>query len=86
MTDDLIHSALTHGGSLLAGGSVSAWVVRFLFSDVAKRLQKIEESLEASGVKADTRHETLIERVVKVESMAQAAHRRIDELPRSRRR
>lgn len=45
----------------------------------AERHEKLVEKL-------DKRHEELIERLAKVESKAEAAHRRLDELPVGRKR
>lgn len=86
MSDPSITDALTYGGSLLAGGGISSIVVRFLFADVAKRLDRIEKTLEDAGKQQDARHESMVERMVRVETKADAAHRRLDELGQRRRK
>lgn len=83
---DLLGGIMTHGLSVAGGGGIAAGVVRFLFSDVAKRLDKIEKTLEEAGKQGAERHESLIERITRVEGKADAAHRRIDEQGQRRRR
>jgi uncharacterized coiled-coil DUF342 family protein len=77
MADDLI-SLLGAGGSVVASGGASWVVVRALFGSMKEQLAEISTTLKASVVKADERHE----RLVQVESKADAAHRRLDELNR----
>lgn len=83
---DLLGGVLSHGLSVAGGGGIAGVVVRFLFADVAKRLDRIEKTIEEQGKQHDTRHESMIERLARVESKADAAHRRIDELPKGRKR
>ena len=88
MADESILSLLGTGGSVIAGGGVSAVVVRALFSSFSKRLDDIDGTLKKLVEKSDERHEKLIERLASVEAKADAAHRRLDEgdgPPRKRR-
>lgn len=76
---DLLGGIVSHGLSVAGGGGIAGVVVRFLFADVAKRLDKIEKTLEEQGKQTDARHETVIGRLARVEAAADAAHRRLDE-------
>jgi hypothetical protein len=79
-SSDLITSAATHGGTLIGGAGVSAWVLKLIFGDMGKRLDRIEESLEKLIEKNDQRHENLLKELGKVEMKADAAFRRFEEL------
>ena len=67
---------------MLAGGGASAWFVRVMLADIAKRLEKIENALDLSDEKQDERHVATLREIVKVEGKADAAHRRLDEFER----
>lgn len=85
MPDDTLVTLLTTGGSVVAGGGVSAVVVRALFSTFGDRLKGMEEAVKQLVQKSDERHERLIERLAAVEGKADAAHRRLDEMKGRRR-
>ena len=86
MSDDLVNTALTAGGSLITGGGITAWAVRLLFAGFGTRLDKIEKTLEELSRVGSERHESMIDRLARVESKADAAHRRLDDYPATRRK
>ena len=75
-----MNDALMVGTSVAGGGSLTAFLVKFLFNGVTTRLDKIEESLEAMSKVNSDRHEGAIREGAKLESKVDAAHRRLDEL------
>lgn len=82
MADDALAQLLTTGATVATGGGVSAVVVRFLFGSVTRRLDNIERLLEAQVARD---RDNLVE-LTKVRGIAEAAHRRLDELQPRRRR
>lgn len=91
MSDEPLQSVMTHGISVLGGGTVSAVVLRLMFADVAKqlagigsRLDKLDARNEVEAKESSTRHESSIERFAKLEQRVDAAWRDIDELKRRR--
>lgn len=84
MSDDAMVQVFATGGSVVAGGGVSAVMVRFLFASFKEQLSEISATLKASITKGDERHERLLERITTVENEAKAAHRRLDEMQRRR--
>lgn len=84
MADDAIATLLTTGGSMVAGGGVSAVAVRFLFASFKEQLVDMTRTLKEFIDKSEGRHEKLIERIAAIEAKADAAHRRLDERQRRR--
>lgn len=76
MSDDYLSTGL----AVLSGGGVTGVAVRLIFGGFAKRLDEIEKTLKDLSGKEDTRHEKLIVEMAEVKAMAQAAHRRLDEM------
>ncbi len=84
---DFVDKALTAGGSIIGGGGFVGIMVRLLMGGVTKRLDSIDASLKdqrkelaESRKEQNSRHEAMLERVVKVEGKATSAHARLDAL------
>lgn len=86
MADEALVELLTTSGGLVAGGGVTAFVVRALFNSFKEQLNDVVRELKALTAKHDERHESIIGQLARLEAKTDAAHRRIDELPKGRRR
>lgn len=82
-----IDNILATGASVAGGGGLVGFLVRFLFNGVSKRLDNIDAHLreqrkEITEMRKEqnVRYESTLERIVKAETKAQAAHARIDAL------
>lgn len=78
--DDSFNSAMSHGLAVLSGGGIAGVVVRMLAGSFLKRLDDIEKTLRGLDDKVDTRHEKLIVEMERLRSMAEVAHKRLDEM------
>lgn len=92
----VVDGIINTGAGIASGGGLVAVMVRFVMGGVTKRLDTIDGHLKDlrkeqadQRKEANTRHEAMLERVVKVEGKAVSAHARLDALvtpvPRKRR-